>query len=402
MKMYVDALAENTARHLEFPTELLVGIDDAELNALVERAADELDMPIALVTLVLERIQFFRSHTGLPDDLAASRATERDVSFCQFVVRDGSPFEVINAAEDPRIPQALVRRYGISAYLGIPVRVGQTVVGSLCVLDTKPRGFTDAERERLTELAEQVSRQLNSISKRVRSRPPPRPATALGSGLASMEASLAPVEACSSIARMAATTLSSLVELVAHTEAGGAAPPGVLKRTIQESRLALEDLEDALVELEVSRMDVVDDLVALKSLLPTVDGESNLSAVLQSVQDLTRSSFAYGGSLMLPHLDVDVRLAAAESVLVECLASALNKVLVHVRHQGGSLDSQVIVEDATSALIISIAYEGLSEESMQSVQEDLESAFKGHPLRPLLTDSGRLQLTVPLVLKESD
>ncbi len=85
MKMYVDALAESANRHLEFPTELLVGIDDAELNALVGRAADDLDMPMALATLVLERVQFFRSHTGLPDDLAASRATERDVSFCQFV-----------------------------------------------------------------------------------------------------------------------------------------------------------------------------------------------------------------------------------------------------------------------------------------------------------------------------
>ncbi len=85
----------------------------------------------------------------------------------------------------------------------------------------------------------------------------------------------------------------------------------------------------------VSRMDLVDDLVAPKSLLPTADGESNLSAVLQSVQNLTRSSFAYGGSLMLPDLEVDVRLAVSESVLVECLASALNKVLVYVRHQGG-------------------------------------------------------------------
>ena len=116
-----DALGKRPERYSAFTEGLLAEAEDAELQAIANDAAGGLSTPIALVTLVLERIQFFKAHYGLPDDLAISRATERDVSFCQFVVRDGEPFEVENAEEDERVPQHLVKRYGIKSYLGIYV-----------------------------------------------------------------------------------------------------------------------------------------------------------------------------------------------------------------------------------------------------------------------------------------
>ena len=108
-----DALGKKPERHSAFTEGLLAEAEDTELQTIVNDAAGGLSAPIALVTLVLERIQFFKAHFGLPQDLAISRATERDVSFCQFVVRDGEPFEVENAEEDERVPQHLVKRYGL-------------------------------------------------------------------------------------------------------------------------------------------------------------------------------------------------------------------------------------------------------------------------------------------------
>lgn len=137
---------------------------DPELQALSEETSRALGTPIALVSLVLERTQFLRGYHGLPPELVAARATDRDVSFCQFVVRDDAAFEVTDAVIDERVPQALVERYGIAAYLGAPIRIDGRVVGSMCAIDVKPRQFTTAERQTVTAMAEIASKRLSVLA----------------------------------------------------------------------------------------------------------------------------------------------------------------------------------------------------------------------------------------------
>jgi GAF domain len=159
----VDALGK-APKHLNWlaPAHLRES-EDEDLQRVVREAARELGCPIALVSLVLENIQFFKAHYGLPTDLKIARATDRDVSFCQFVVRDGAAFEVNDAASDNRVPQDLVKRYGIQAYLGFPIATAGHVVGSLCVLDTRPRKFEKSDLENMERLAALVSRRLDDM-----------------------------------------------------------------------------------------------------------------------------------------------------------------------------------------------------------------------------------------------
>jgi hypothetical protein len=133
---------------------------DPELQAISEQTSRELGTPMAVVSLVLERTQFLRGYHGLPPELAAARATDRDVSFCQFVVRDQAAFEVTNAAIDERVPQAMVARYGLAAYLGAPISIDGHVVGSMCAMDVKPREFTDTDRATVARMAEAASKRL--------------------------------------------------------------------------------------------------------------------------------------------------------------------------------------------------------------------------------------------------
>ena len=95
-----DALGHQPERSKIFSQEILAEVEDPKLTEIVSQAANNLSTPMAMVTMVLEKIQFFKAHYGLPSDLAVSRSTERDVSFCQFVVRDGEAFEVENAKDD--------------------------------------------------------------------------------------------------------------------------------------------------------------------------------------------------------------------------------------------------------------------------------------------------------------
>lgn len=137
---------------------------DGVLDECVHEAAQCADAPIALVTFVMRKIQLFRAAVGLPPELETSRATSRCDSFCQFVVKAEGPFIVTDAKNDKRVPQNLVKVYGIMAYLGVPVRVDGHVLGSLCVADGRERQWPAGLVDDLAAIAARVSRHLEELS----------------------------------------------------------------------------------------------------------------------------------------------------------------------------------------------------------------------------------------------
>ncbi|MFO0660406.1 MAG: GAF domain-containing protein [Polyangiaceae bacterium] len=152
-----DRLATFGVRHLDTA-------DDPELNAIVQRVAKAIEAPIALISLVMGRVQYFRAMHGLPTELTHARATNRCDSFCQFVVRDEAIFLVEEALEDARVPKELVERYGIRAYAGAPLRVSGQVLGSLCVIDVRPRSFSREQINELERGAHEASQRLSKLS----------------------------------------------------------------------------------------------------------------------------------------------------------------------------------------------------------------------------------------------
>ncbi|HZI16234.1 MAG TPA: GAF domain-containing protein [Myxococcus sp.] len=153
-----------------FDVPLMTTEPDAELQRLVTEASEVSGFPIALVSLVASRVQFFRAQVGLPPDLEASRATDRCSSLCQFVVAGDKPLLVEDAAAVPALPSDLVQRYGIRAYVGFPLRVAGQTVGSFCVIDVKPGTLAPGARERLEALAQAASARLETLAATL---PPP-------------------------------------------------------------------------------------------------------------------------------------------------------------------------------------------------------------------------------------
>jgi len=141
---------------------------DGVLEECVKQAAERASAPLALVTFVMSKVQLFRAAVGLPPELEASRATNRCDSFCQFVVRNEGPFVVTDAKNDARVPKAMVDAYGIASYLGVPIRSGDQVLGSLCVADGKAREWPSTLVDELGSLAERVSNRLDELSARGR------------------------------------------------------------------------------------------------------------------------------------------------------------------------------------------------------------------------------------------
>jgi sigma-B regulation protein RsbU (phosphoserine phosphatase) len=138
----------------------------ALLDTPVERAFDRLTalaarlvgVPVALVSLVTEDRQFFKSQCGLAGPVADERGTPLSHSFCRYVVEDRAPLVVTDARRDPRLAGSpAITDLDAIAYAGFPLitRDGH-VLGSFCAIDTQPHDWTREELATLDALADAV------------------------------------------------------------------------------------------------------------------------------------------------------------------------------------------------------------------------------------------------------
>jgi signal transduction histidine kinase len=131
---------------------------DPSFDRLAELAVAILKVPVALVTLVDADRQFFKSQVGLPDPWMTTRQTPLTHSFCQHVVAHAKPLVIEDARTHPLVYDNLaIIDLNVIAYAGIPLTTpdGHTI-GSFCLIDHKPRQWTDYEIDVLTKLAESV------------------------------------------------------------------------------------------------------------------------------------------------------------------------------------------------------------------------------------------------------
>jgi len=142
---------------------------DTEAEPVFDRITTKLarvfEVPIALLSLIDRDRQFFKSQTGLPAELAKSRQTARNVSLCGHVVAKNQVMIVEDLARDRRFASnPLLKEHGIRFYAGVPLLApnGQPI-GSLCLMDMKPRQLTDREKRLLQEYALEV---MEEIAKR--------------------------------------------------------------------------------------------------------------------------------------------------------------------------------------------------------------------------------------------
>jgi diguanylate cyclase (GGDEF)-like protein len=116
------------------------------------------DVPIALVSLVDEDRQWFKSSVGLP-----ARETPRDISFCGHAILGDEIFVVNDTATDKRFfDNPLVSDDPlIKFYAGCPLTSQNGYkLGTMCLIDREPRGFTKQDRAILKDLAAMVEREI--------------------------------------------------------------------------------------------------------------------------------------------------------------------------------------------------------------------------------------------------
>lgn len=117
--------------------------------------AEVFDMPIALISLVDRERVFFKANVGMPGVVNTSRG----VSLCALAVLDDQPTVFEDALESPcLIANPLVQGdFGLRFYAGAPLTTPDGYhIGTVCVVDKKPREFSDANRRLLQRFASAV------------------------------------------------------------------------------------------------------------------------------------------------------------------------------------------------------------------------------------------------------
>jgi diguanylate cyclase len=149
---------ENKRLRLLRSLELLDTPSEEVFDRVTRVAAEMLQAPIALVSLVDAQRQWFKSRVGV--DVCE---TSRDASFCAHSVHSGRLLVVedthrdLRFADNPLVTGAPFIRF----YAGVPLRSSEgLVLGTLCVIDSKPRTLSASAQSALCDLAATIEREL--------------------------------------------------------------------------------------------------------------------------------------------------------------------------------------------------------------------------------------------------
>ncbi|MDP3518327.1 MAG: ATP-binding protein [Pseudohongiella sp.] len=150
----------NALRH----TGLLDSPPEERFDRLTRLTKHIFKTRIVVISLIDADRQWFKSRQGL--DVCE---TSRKVSFCGHAILEPEILEIEDASKDERFfdnPLVTGEPY-IRFYAGVPIKSAcGNVLGTLCIIDDKPRRLTDDERLCLRELADCVEAELTTIDRR--------------------------------------------------------------------------------------------------------------------------------------------------------------------------------------------------------------------------------------------
>jgi GAF domain-containing protein len=134
---------------------ILDTLSENDYDNLTAIAAEICGTPIALVSLIDDKRQWFKSHHGLPVE-----ETPSEYAFCGHAINDPDNLFIIqDARKDIRFHDnpLVTGDPFVIFYAGVPlVSENGLPLGTLCVIDNEPKLLSQSQRDSLKALSNQV------------------------------------------------------------------------------------------------------------------------------------------------------------------------------------------------------------------------------------------------------
>lgn len=141
--------------------QILDTLPETELNELAEMASLICNVPVALITFIDDERQWYKAKTGV-----AHHEVKRKDSFCQHLLNEPKEMLIVeDAMKDARFTNnpSVKANPGIRFYAGISLETPDGyMLGTLCVVDYKPKVISGNEKKVLQILAKKTMDYLNT------------------------------------------------------------------------------------------------------------------------------------------------------------------------------------------------------------------------------------------------
>ncbi|MBB2903643.1 GAF domain-containing protein [Kineococcus radiotolerans] len=130
----------------------------ARLNQLTASAAQQVGLPISTISVLTERAAVYPAFHGLSGWLRLVRTVPAEFAPCTDVVLTGEAYVIDDIERDRHHrDNPLLRRFAIASYAGVPLRVHQQIIGTVCVMGRDPHTFTDRDLRVLHDAAAEAA-----------------------------------------------------------------------------------------------------------------------------------------------------------------------------------------------------------------------------------------------------
>ena len=161
--MQTPPIPENETDRLAalYALDILDTPQEDRFDRITRLASSLFQVPVSYIAFVDEDRQWFKSTCGL-----SATETGRDIAFCGYTILNNVPLIISDARADPRFadnPLVTGEPY-IRFYAGYPLSTPAGYnVGTLCLVDQRPRELGEQERSLLTDLGQALEDQLTLV-----------------------------------------------------------------------------------------------------------------------------------------------------------------------------------------------------------------------------------------------